>query len=107
MRTERALLCAAAAIALALASAPVAISGQNASIESKVDGVFAKWTETTPGCAVGVASNGKPSLAKGYGMADLEHDARDGDLQARQHRSRDGAERGAGPRMGPAIHQET
>src|SRR5713226_4507433 len=75
MRTERALLWAAAALALAIA--PVAISGQNASgIESKVDGVFAKWTETTPGCAVGVATGGTPVLAKGYGMADLEHDVR-------------------------------
>ena len=28
---------------------------------------------TTPGCAVGVAVDGKPVLTKGYGMADLEH----------------------------------
>ena len=32
---------------------------------------------STPGCAVGVATDGKPVLAKGYGMADLEHDVRD------------------------------
>src|SRR5262249_13188443 len=40
----------------------------------KVDGVFAKWTRDAPGCSVGVATAGKPVLAKGYGMADLEHD---------------------------------
>jgi CubicO group peptidase (beta-lactamase class C family) len=39
-----------------------------------VDKVFAKWTASTPGCAVGVATGGTPALAKGYGMADLEHD---------------------------------
>ena len=40
-----------------------------------MDAVFAKWTANTPGCAVGVAEDGKPVLEKAYGMADLEHDA--------------------------------
>ena len=44
--------------------------------ETEVDKVFAKWTSSTPGCAVGVAVDGKPALAKAYGMADLEHDVR-------------------------------
>ena len=44
--------------------------------EAEVDRVFAKWTSSTPGCAVGVAVDGKPALAKGYGMADLEHDVK-------------------------------
>ena len=39
-----------------------------------IDAIFAKWTEATPGCAVGVAENGTPNLAKGYGSADLEHE---------------------------------
>jgi CubicO group peptidase (beta-lactamase class C family) len=39
-----------------------------------VDVVFAKYTSTTPGCAVGVGENGTPALTKGYGMSDLEHD---------------------------------
>jgi CubicO group peptidase (beta-lactamase class C family) len=43
--------------------------------DARVDAVFAKYTSTTPGCAVGVANGGKPVLAKGYGTADLEHDA--------------------------------
>jgi CubicO group peptidase (beta-lactamase class C family) len=42
---------------------------------AKVDAIFAKWTAKTPGCAVGVAEDGKPVLEKAYGMADLEHDA--------------------------------
>jgi CubicO group peptidase (beta-lactamase class C family) len=41
---------------------------------AKVDGIFAKWTPETPGCAVGVSSGGKSALTKGYGRADLEHD---------------------------------
>ncbi len=41
---------------------------------AKVDAVFARWTSKTPGCAVGVAQDGKAVLEKAYGMADLEHD---------------------------------
>lgn len=44
--------------------------------EVAVDQIFAKWTSSTPGCAVGVAVGGKPVLLKAYGMADLEHDVR-------------------------------
>jgi len=39
-----------------------------------VDEVFAKYTSSTPGCAVGVAIDGKRVVIKGYGSADLEHD---------------------------------
>ncbi len=63
-------------VAAALALAPAALAGQSASVESKVDAVFAKWTSATPGCAIGVATGGTPVLAKGYGIADLEHDVR-------------------------------
>jgi CubicO group peptidase (beta-lactamase class C family) len=48
-------------------------SAQDARI-AQVDKIFAKWTKTTPGCAVGVAVDGRPMLQKAYGMADLEHD---------------------------------
>jgi CubicO group peptidase (beta-lactamase class C family) len=44
--------------------------------ESEVDRVFARWTESTPGCAVGVGVGGRSVLEKAYGMADLEHDVR-------------------------------
>ena len=39
-----------------------------------VDTVFARWNQTTPGCAVGVGVNGKSVLERAYGMADLERD---------------------------------
>lgn len=58
-------------IAALLAAAAAA---QPAIDTKSVDEVFAKWTTTTPGCAVGVAVGGKPVLMKAYGMADLEHD---------------------------------
>ncbi len=76
MNAARMRLLAGAALALILGLGRAGASGQGApsANESKVDAVFAKWTAATPGCAVGVATNGKPALAKGYGMADLEHD---------------------------------
>jgi CubicO group peptidase (beta-lactamase class C family) len=55
-------------------AAPTAAT--TASIAGRVDAVFSRWTEETPGCAVGVGVNGKSLLARGYGMADLEHDVR-------------------------------
>jgi CubicO group peptidase (beta-lactamase class C family) len=40
-----------------------------------VDSVFAPYSSTSsPGCAVGVVRDGQLAFAKGYGMADLEHD---------------------------------
>jgi CubicO group peptidase (beta-lactamase class C family) len=64
-------------VAIVVALLPIALAGQSApGAESKVDAIFARWTSSTPGCTVGVAANGKPVLAKGYGMADLEHDVR-------------------------------
>jgi CubicO group peptidase (beta-lactamase class C family) len=64
------------ACAAVLAALPAILGSQSASVESKVDAVFAKWNSGTPGCAVGVSTGGVPVLAKGYGMADLEHDVR-------------------------------
>src|SRR5262245_12851039 len=60
--------------ALAVVAALVIAGAQAPDVGTRVDRIFAKWTAGTPGCAVGVASGGKPVLAKGYGMADLEHD---------------------------------
>ena len=63
--------------AVAFAILPIALAGQNApTAESKVDAIFAKYSMSTPGCVVGVANAGRPVLAKGFGMADLEHDVR-------------------------------
>lgn len=44
--------------------------------DARVDAVFSAWTSTTPGCAIGVRENGRDVLARGYGMADLEHGVR-------------------------------
>jgi CubicO group peptidase (beta-lactamase class C family) len=67
------------ALAIGVAVLPAALSSQTApAAASKVDAVFAKYSMATPGCAVGVATNGTPVLAKGFGMADLEHDVRIG-----------------------------
>src|SRR5437867_7656342 len=63
-----------AGFAFALIAATVSLRHTSAAIDQTVDGVFAKYTSTTPGCSVGVAENGKRVLAKGYGIADLEHD---------------------------------
>lgn len=65
-----------ALVAISLSAAPVAQSAAPASTEKAVDEIFAKWSSTTPGCAVGVAVGGTPVLVKAYGMADLEHDVR-------------------------------
>jgi CubicO group peptidase (beta-lactamase class C family) len=71
---------AACCVPIALAALPIALAGQVAAVatalEPKVDAVFAAWNASTPGCAVGVSTGGKPALMKGYGMADLEHDVK-------------------------------
>ncbi|HMP99518.1 MAG TPA: serine hydrolase domain-containing protein [Cyclobacteriaceae bacterium] len=46
----------------------------NLSIESKIDSLFQQWDKpNTPGAAVGVLKDGELIFAKGYGMANLEH----------------------------------
>ncbi|MCK7518763.1 MAG: beta-lactamase family protein [Ignavibacteriales bacterium] len=43
---------------------------------AQVDAVFAQWDRPdSPGCALGVYQDGRIVYARGYGMADLEHDA--------------------------------
>lgn len=65
-------------VALSIGAWSAGLQGQSTPIppEPKVDAVFAAWTMTTPGCAVGVSVDGKSVLEKAYGMADLEHDVR-------------------------------
>ena len=44
------------------------------SLRSRVDAVFARWDHTnTPGCALGIAQNGRSVYERGYGMSDLQH----------------------------------
>ena len=67
----------AAGAALVLAGSPHAVSARPQSAPpspAAVDKIFARWSTTTPGCAVGVAIGGKTVLTQAYGMADLEHD---------------------------------
>jgi CubicO group peptidase (beta-lactamase class C family) len=41
----------------------------------RVDSAFSQFaTQSSPGCAIGVARNGQTVLSRAYGMADLEHD---------------------------------
>ena len=61
-------------LAICVALLPAALLGKSAPvIDTKVDAVFARYSSSTPGCAVGVAAGGAPVLARGFGMADLEH----------------------------------
>jgi CubicO group peptidase (beta-lactamase class C family) len=64
------------ALAIAFVVASGLSSAQSTAVAvdpAKVDAVFARWTSSTPGCAVGVGVAGRPVLEKAYGMADLEH----------------------------------
>jgi CubicO group peptidase (beta-lactamase class C family) len=61
-------------VAAALAATMPLRAQPAASLEPQVDRIFERWTNATPGCAVGVAVRGMPVLTKAYGMADLEHD---------------------------------
>ena len=67
-------ICGAVVCAASLLASQ-AVRARPSTLEADVDRVFAKWTSSTPGCAVGVAIGGKPVLSRAYGMADLEHDA--------------------------------
>jgi CubicO group peptidase (beta-lactamase class C family) len=60
---------------MALAAAFGAASAQAFTPEqlAQVDRIFGQWDAQSPGCAVGVAEQGKPLLMRAYGMADLEH----------------------------------
>lgn len=61
-------------MAIALLMPAAALAQGTDGIERQVDRVFARWTASTPGCAVGVTAAGRPTLLRAYGMADLEHD---------------------------------
>ena len=41
---------------------------------TKVDEVFDRYSDDTPGCALGIAHKGELIYSNGYGMANLEHD---------------------------------
>ena len=66
-----------AVLAISLAAVPAAGQGLSADSASRwIDSVFAPYASRQgPGCAVGVSRDGRLVFAKGYGSADLEHDA--------------------------------
>lgn len=64
----------ATAICVTLAGTTPFVSGAGADLTPQVDRIFATFTASTPGCAVGVGVDGGQVLSNGYGMADLEHD---------------------------------
>jgi len=59
---------------LVLASPATRVRGDE--LTSKVDALFARWDKPgSPGAVLAVVKGGKVLHARGYGMADLEHDA--------------------------------
>jgi CubicO group peptidase (beta-lactamase class C family) len=67
---------AALIVLLVWQAAPRGQTAPPASIDEKVNGIFARWDSTsTPGCAIAASVKGQVVLSKGYGMADLEHGA--------------------------------
>jgi CubicO group peptidase (beta-lactamase class C family) len=69
-------LCVVGPIALLAFTLPIrAQSTIPDSAARAIDGVFARYTSKTPGCAVGVFQNGSIAYAKGYGLANIEFDA--------------------------------
>lgn len=64
----------AAVLAATASMAANAARQADPALPQKVDQIFARWNQTTPGCAVGVGQDGRSVLEKAYGMADLEHD---------------------------------
>src|SRR5262245_12975336 len=71
MRVAAALIAAAS---LAVLTGGVGAQAPPAGIQPQVDKLFARWTNSTPGCAVGADAAGKPVVRSVYGTADLEHD---------------------------------
>src|ERR1043166_1211042 len=68
--TFRSPVVVAAIVSLFLA--PREAPAQGAGLPERIDAVFARFTRSTPGCAVGLAKDGKTRYTHGYGMANLE-----------------------------------
>lgn len=74
MRPTQLLTALTVSIACAVGAVRLTAGQATAVSPANVDAVFARWTNATAGCAVGVAVGGRSVLEKAYGMADLEHD---------------------------------
>ena len=60
-------------IAALLVAAPSVAMAQQPDLGARVDGIFARFDRGTPGCAVGLAKDGRPLYVQGYGSANLEY----------------------------------
>lgn len=60
------------AVALAVVSVQPA-RGAPQTPDLAIDKIFAQFTPSTPGCAIGVERAGHPAIIRAYGSADLEH----------------------------------
>jgi CubicO group peptidase (beta-lactamase class C family) len=71
---------ASGSVAAAVAAALMAVSAVSAqpapSIDGRVDAIFTRWSDRTPGCAVAGSKDGQLKVLRTYGLADLEHDVR-------------------------------
>ena len=76
MIRRRVLVALGVASLVAICAVALGAQAPAATEEAQVDKVFSRWTDATPGCAVGAAVDGRPILSKAYGMADLEHEVR-------------------------------
>ena len=76
---RRSLIASVFAVLLAAAGVVILAQATPASVNvnaSQVDALFKAWNETTPGCAVGVSTDGRAVVSRAYGMADLERDVK-------------------------------
>src|ERR1043166_5202092 len=73
LRREAARICSWSVAPLAAAILPLALSAQQSDLPSRVDKIFARFDRKTPGCAVGLAKDGRTLYTQGYGSANLEY----------------------------------
>src|SRR4051812_10317751 len=55
---------------------PVALSAQQSApsdLGTRIDQIFSRFTQKTPGCGVGLSKDGRPLYIHGYGSANLEY----------------------------------
>lgn len=66
-------------IAAIFISSSASAQDSSNNLNAKVDAIFAQYDKTdSPGCALGVIKDGKLIYARGYGMANLEHNIPNG-----------------------------
>lgn len=58
---------------LACVFSPCAVAQVTAETASKIDQVFAAYTNQTPGCAVAISDKDRVVYRRGYGLANMEH----------------------------------